>query len=135
MAYMFLGNAYAEKGMFDKGMEYINKAKNMAGGNNYITAISLGLIYVKSGETDKALNIVKELESVSEQNSVVMIWISVIYAALDKKDQALSWLNKSYEERSNSLFLLNVFQEFENLKSEPEFINLQRKIGLAEPFD
>ena len=135
MAYIFLGNAYAEKGMFDKGMEYINKAKNMAGGSNYFTAISLGLIYVKSGETEKALNIVKELESVSEQNSVVMIWISVIYAALDKKDQALSWLNKSYEERSSSLFLLNIFREFENLKSEPKFINLQRKIGLAEQFD
>ena len=107
----------------------------MAGGSNYFTAISLGLIYVKSGETEKALKIVKELESVSEQNSVVMIWISVIYAALDKKDQALSWLDKSYEERSSSLFLLNIFREFENLKSESEFINLQRNIGLAEPFD
>ena len=135
MAYIYLGNAYAEKGMFDEGIAYINKANNLAGGSNYFTNISLGLIYVKSGETEKALKIVKELESVSEQNSVVMIWISVIYAALDKKDQALSWLDKSYEERSNSLFLLNIFREFENLKSESEFINLQRKIGLAEQID
>ena len=61
-----------------------------------------------------------------------MIWIAVIYATLDQKDQALLWLERSYEERSNGLFLLNTYVEFESLKSEPEFISLQRKIGLDE---
>ena len=56
----------------------------------------------------------------------------MIYAALDKKEQALFWLEKSYKERSNNLFLLNTYVEFENLKSEPKFISLQRKIGLDE---
>jgi len=132
MAYIFLGNAYGNKGMFDEGIAYINKASNLAGGSNYLTQMALGLIYTKSGETEKALDVAKELESISEQNSVVMFWIAVIYAALDKKDQALLWLERSYEERNMVLFLLNTIVEFENLKSEPEFINLQRKIGLVD---
>lgn len=131
-AYILLGAAYAEKGMFDEGIALVNKAENLSGGSNYLITMALGLIYMKSGETEKTLEHVRELESLSALNSTVTIWIAVIYAALDKKDLALLWLEKSYEERSNNLFLLNSYVEFESLKSEPEFINLRRKIGLDE---
>lgn len=132
MAYIFLGAAYADKGLFDEGFAYIRKAEDLAGGSNYLTKMSLGIIYVKSGNTEKALQIVRELENIAAQNSTITIWIAVIYAALDQKDMALSWLEKSYDERCNGLFALNTFTEFEHLKSDPEFIRFQRKIGLAE---
>jgi tetratricopeptide (TPR) repeat protein len=134
-AYIYLGNAYVNKGMFDEAIVNINKAINLAGGSNYFTSLSYGLLYLKSGETEKALNVARELESIAEQNSAVTIWIAIIYAALDKKDQALWWIERSFEERNSNLFLLNIFTEFEHLKSDPEFIRLQRKIGLAEPFN
>lgn len=135
LAYIFLGNAYTGKGMVEEGKAYINKAINLAGGSNYFTSLSLGLIYLESGDKEKALHAVRELESMAEQNSVITIWIAVIYAGLDKKDEALLWIEKSYEDRSNSLFLLNTFREFDHLKSDPDFIRLQRKIGLAAPFN
>ena len=61
-AYIFLGNAYAGKGMFAKAMEHINKAIDLAGESNILTKISYGLIYVKSGENEKTLQVVSELE-------------------------------------------------------------------------
>ena len=63
LAYILLGTAYAEKGMFDEGIAYVNKAISIAGGSNYLTMVSLGLIYMKSGETEKALGVIRELES------------------------------------------------------------------------
>jgi hypothetical protein len=52
----------------------------------------------------------------------------VIYAALNDKTQAMSWLEKGYEERFNPGVLLR--PGFDPLRSDPRFQELVRRIGL-----
>jgi hypothetical protein len=54
--------------------------------------------------------------------------IAVIYAALGDSDQAMTWLEKSYEERFNPSVLLR--PGFDPLRSDPRFQALVRRIGL-----
>jgi hypothetical protein len=54
--------------------------------------------------------------------------IAVIYAALGDSDQAMTWLEKSYEERFNPSVLLR--PGFDPLRSDPRFEDLVRSIGL-----
>jgi hypothetical protein len=55
--------------------------------------------------------------------------IAVIYAALGEKNQAMTWLEKGYEERFNPGVLLRPC--FDPLGFEPQFQELVRRIGLS----
>jgi hypothetical protein len=50
---------------------------------------------------------------------------------LGKKDQALEWLEKAYQDRGGSLLLVKVDPAFDSLQSEPRFLNLVRRLGLT----
>ena len=49
---------------------------------------------------------------------------------LDDNEQALNWLNRAYQERSNILQLIKVHPYFDPLRADPRFKELVHKIGL-----
>jgi hypothetical protein len=55
----------------------------------------------------------------------------MLYAGLKDKDQALLWLEKAYEERADGLTWLNVDPMLDDLRPEPRFQDLIRRIGLT----
>ena len=54
-----------------------------------------------------------------------------LYARLNKRDEAIEWLEKSYQERE-SLVSLKVEPEWDNLRSDPRFTDLMRRVGLPQ---
>jgi hypothetical protein len=54
--------------------------------------------------------------------------IAMIYASLGDSDQAMTWLEKGFEERFNSGVLLR--PGFDPLRSDPRFQNLVRRVRL-----
>jgi hypothetical protein len=54
-----------------------------------------------------------------------------IAAQLGDQDMALRWLQHSYEERDPWLLNLAVDPGFDNLRSDPRFEGLMRRIGLV----
>ena len=55
------------------------------------------------------------------------------YALTGQNDKAFAWLDKAYDEREGqSLTLLKVDPSFKNLRSDPRFSALLRKIGLPQ---
>jgi hypothetical protein len=54
--------------------------------------------------------------------------IAMVYTALGDKDQAMTWLEKGYDERFNPGVLLRPC--FDPLRSDPRFKDLVRRIGL-----
>ncbi len=55
------------------------------------------------------------------------------YALAGENDKAFAWLDKAYDEREGqSLTLLKVDPSFKNLRSDPRFSALLRKIGLPQ---
>jgi hypothetical protein len=56
-----------------------------------------------------------------------------VYAGLGDKDKAFEWLEKAYEERSDSLAWFRFDPESKSLRSDPRFAVLMRKIGFTEP--
>jgi len=53
-----------------------------------------------------------------------------IYAALGEKDQAFEWLDRAYEAREGTLGSLKVNPKMDNLRSDPRFSDLLRRINL-----
>jgi hypothetical protein len=56
--------------------------------------------------------------------------IAAIYVALGDTDQAMSWLEKGYEERFNPGVLIR--PGFDPLRSDPRFQDLLRRTGFRQ---
>ena len=57
--------------------------------------------------------------------------ISMSYAYLGEKDQALEWLEKQYEGREGSIIFLNVWPGYDLLHDDPRFTDLLRRMKLT----
>jgi TolB-like protein/DNA-binding winged helix-turn-helix (wHTH) protein/Tfp pilus assembly protein PilF len=60
-------------------------------------------------------------------------YLASAYAEAGQTDQAFGWLEKAYEEREGeNLTLMNYEPDYKNLRSDPRFSAMLRKIGLPE---
>jgi hypothetical protein len=71
------------------------------------------------------------LKELSAHSYVAPYNVAVIYAGLGEKGQALAWLDQAYKERSYLLAVyLTTDVRLDNLRSDPRFTDLRRRIGL-----
>jgi TolB-like protein/DNA-binding winged helix-turn-helix (wHTH) protein/Flp pilus assembly protein TadD len=128
LAHNQLGQAYLQKRMTDEAIRELQKAVQLSAGSPTCVA-NLARAYAISGEESKAIKLLSHLKRSSKANDSHASEIAVIYAALDDKTQAMSWLQKGYEERFNPGVLLR--PGFDPLRSDPRFQELVRRIGLS----
>ena len=83
-----------------------------------------------SGNRGEAEKIIKELKGLSERY-VAPYHIAIIYAGLQKKDEAFEWLEQAYQGRDEWLLYLKIDPRVDTLRSDPRFGGLLRQIGLA----
>jgi TolB-like protein/Tfp pilus assembly protein PilF len=86
----------------------------------------LGEAYAAAGASDEAQKILHEL---TRQRHVTAYFVSRIYAALDKTDEALKWLETSYRERGEWMVLLKVDPRFDSLRDDARLQDLMRRMN------
>ena len=127
-SHYFLGRAYEAKGMYDQAVEQYTKSA-MLGGTPPETLKRIQEIYQKSGwKAYVQLN----LDRLLTQRELSPFVIATFYTRLDRKDEAIEWLEKGYEERDFRMTVLSVSFEFDGLRDDPRFKELLRRIGLPE---
>jgi len=72
-----------------------------------------------------------ELTDLSKRQYIPAYTVAFIYAGLNDKDHAFEWLNKGYEEHSG-LPLIKVETTFDNLRGDPRFKEMLRRMNLPE---
>jgi tetratricopeptide (TPR) repeat protein len=75
----------------------------------------------------------KWLERTEEEESSGDIWTysrAKLHARVGNRKEALIWLDKAFQEHHNRLIYLKVEPDFEKMRSDPEYLNLMRKVGL-----
>jgi len=127
LAHNQLAQAYLQKHMNDEAVAELQKAVQLSGGSPTVMA-NLARAYAASGKRSGAIKLLSDLKKRSNSIYSHGSEIAVIYASLGDSDQAMSWLEKSYEERFNPGVLLR--PGFDPLRSDPRFQDLVRRIGL-----
>jgi Flp pilus assembly protein TadD len=127
LAHNQLGQAYLQKRMDDEAVAELQKAVQLSG-NSPTCMANLARAYVAADKRSEAVKLLSDLEKRSNSSCSHASEIAEIYVALGDTDQAMSWLEKSYEERFNPSVLLR--PGFDPLRSDPRFTDLLRRIGL-----
>jgi len=128
-AHYFMGLSYEQKGMYEEAIEELKKGVTVSKESPLLEA-TLAHVYALAGKRSKAQEILEELKKRSKKKYVFPSGIALIYCGLDEKDQAIKWLEKDYNERSSGMVMLKVDPMLDNLRSDPRFNALLKKIGL-----
>jgi hypothetical protein len=55
--------------------------------------------------------------------------VAQIYSALDEKDEAFKWLEKTYQDHLSTIWQLKVDPFMDNIRSDPRFKDYLKKAG------
>jgi len=127
LAHNQLAQAYLQKHMNQEAVAELQTAAQLSGGSPTCLA-NLARAYVASGKRIEALKVLSELKARSNLAYSNAAEIAMIYASLGDADQAMTWLERGYDERFNPGVLLR--PGFDPLRSDLRFQNLLRRIGL-----
>src|SRR5580704_2729420 len=131
-AHLCLADVYVGTKNYQGAVADLQKALSLAPDDAW-TLARLGAIYALAGERNKAEIILQGMLSDSKDRGDSALNVAQIYSALGENDQALAYLEKAYEYREGGLILMNVRHEFQNLHSDPRFVDLTRRVGLPAP--
>jgi len=121
-----LGWAYVYQGLYEKGIQEIQKSY----GEDPSVSPELAYVYAVEGDLRKARGILERLQSISRKVPVAAHHFALIYLGLGEKDNALSWLEKARQQRSPMMAWLKVDPRFDNVRPDPRFRAMMRKVGL-----
>jgi tetratricopeptide (TPR) repeat protein len=128
-AHTMLGETYERNGQFPEAIAAFQKARQLE--NNPLILGKLGRAYARSGKRAEAQKLIDELKELSKRRYVSSNFIAGIYAALGERDKAFEWLEKGYQERSIEMLFLKNSTQWDELRSDPRFQNLLRRVGLT----
>jgi tetratricopeptide (TPR) repeat protein len=133
LPWIYLQTAYEDKGDFPNAIDAAAKVSLAFGGKPEdvaTTSTKLRAVYAKSGAKGYWLNQLQSLNADWKKNPGDAYPFAPIYARLGDKDNAFKWLDKAYQDRSQSLTLsLLIEQAFVPLRSDPRFHDLLRRMG------
>jgi TolB-like protein/DNA-binding winged helix-turn-helix (wHTH) protein/Flp pilus assembly protein TadD len=126
-AHYVLGQALVQKHMYKEAIAELQRAVELSEGSTAFTA-NLAYAYAVSGSRNEAVKILNDLKNRPQNGFSNAPEIALVYVGLDQKDQAMSWLEKAFEESFSPWVLMR--PAFDPLRSDPRFQNLLHRIGL-----
>ena len=130
VAHYTLGRAYTEKGMFADAIGELERSVALSHGSPLFLA-ELGRAYAADGNKTKTREILVSLKAVAKHRNIPPETFAILHAALGEKDQALAWLEKAFQNRSNYIVSLKTVPSVDSLRDDPLFVDLLRRAGLG----
>jgi TolB-like protein/DNA-binding winged helix-turn-helix (wHTH) protein/Flp pilus assembly protein TadD len=128
-AHYVMGATFVQKHRYDEAITELQKATELSEGSTAFNA-NLAYAYAVSGRRNEALKILTDLKNQSQHGFSNAPEIALVYVGLDDKDQAMTWLEKAFDERFSPWVLMR--PAFDPLRSDPRFQDLLRRIGLSK---
>ncbi len=131
LAHAFAASAYIEKGMFAEAVAEARRARELFDRSSQPMAFE-GYALAKLGKREEARAVLQELLTLSNERYVTPYHIALVYNGLNERDKTFVWLERAYEQRSPRMVFLKVEPKWNNLRSDPRFAELMRKVGFPQ---
>jgi serine/threonine-protein kinase len=116
-----------ERGRYPEAIEKLRRARQLEDAS-WVVA-SLGCAYAASGNRVEAQKILDELTERSKHGYVSPYYFAQIYAGLGEKEKAIGSLEQAAEDRSIWMVWLKVERMFDNIRTDPRFVELRQRVG------
>jgi TolB-like protein/Flp pilus assembly protein TadD len=132
-ARLMLGQALEAKGDRDTAIGEYQKARALNDDPSLLGLLAHA--YAASGNKTEALNILNQLNELSKQRYVAVYSFALIYLGLGEKEEALRWLEQSYQDRAGAdVGWIRVDPLLDPLRGDPRFEAVAEKIVPAREF-
>jgi adenylate cyclase len=121
---------FIRSGSLNEAFAEIEKAKE-ARKNDPLFIYSTGMAYAASGKKAEALQSINELEAIAGANLSTAHWIAKIYATLNDKEMAFSWLDRGLATGALGVFY-NDEPVWDPIRDDPRFATLVGKMVVPE---
>ena len=133
IAHIVLGQALDAKGARDAAIVEYQKARALNDDPSVLGVLARA--YGLSGNKLEAEKILDQLKELSKQRYVAAYSFALVYLGLGDKEQALRWLEQSYQDRAGSdIGYIRVDPLLDPLRGDPRFEALAEKIVPAAQF-
>ncbi len=124
-----LAMAYEVSGQREQAIAEYQRAYDL-GQRSERQADPLGLatIYALKGERAKALQQLEKGKVVAQRGELPAFFVAVAYARLGDKNEAIEWLQRSYQNKEIMIADINVFPPLDPLRDDPRFQALAEKV-------
>ena len=123
-------DVYLAKSMFKEALGELEWALPFFQPLSTAMKAEVGSVYAMAGRTEEAKRILRECEEASVHERVEDVnqrAIALIHLKLGNKDRALEWLEKAFEARTITPFLVKLSPHFDEISSDPRFEELLKK--------
>jgi len=134
MAHTFLGGIYEDRGEFEKAIGPECRAEVLLEIETEEScakkAIEMRKALKEGGPNGYWRMALEDQMKQYERGIGSSVAVAGIYARLGNKEKAFEWLEKAFAERATDITYLKVDTSFDSVRSDPRFVDLQRRIGL-----
>lgn len=128
MPHLFASSAYIEKGMYEEAIAEARKSHELSSAQT-LSYVMECYALEKLGRHDEARAALDELLNLSKTRFMPPFHIALAYNGLGETDKTFEWLEKGYEQHDPKMAFLKVEPKWNNLRSDPRFIDLMRRMN------
>ena len=128
IAHLMLARVFIRQNKLDDAVASARRAEEFSGGNS--EAISLvAYALAKGGRREEALSELEKLKSRGAERYVPAYNLATIQNGLGRRDEAIQLLEEALQTRDARMILLKVDPKWDDLRSDPRFIDLMRRVN------
>ena len=120
VAHLFAASAYIEQGLFPEAISETRAARALSPSDTHAMALE-ALAEIKIGNKAEALLIRDQLLQLSRERHVPPYHIAILYNGLNEIAEALTWLDRGFEQHDPKMVFLKVDPRWKNLRGEPRY--------------
>ncbi len=118
------------KGEYGKVIEVAADSMAKNRNNNHVWLSLLAAAYLKTEQTEKAAELLRQLKTDAETNPKYLYSLALNYAEMNRFDESIAALEKCYEMREERLLWMTNEPRFGELKNDGRFLDIVRKMRL-----
>lgn len=130
MLHFIAGRAHMRLNNYAKAIAHL-KASRTGTGEFPLMDAALGLAYAVSGKKGLTAKMAEQFKAAAKKRYIPPTYFGMLFAGLGDKDTAMEWLEKAFAERADGLTWLNVEPMLDELRPDPKFQELIKRIGLV----
>lgn len=130
MLHFIAGRAHMRLNNYAQAIAHL-KASRTGTGEFPLMDAALGLAYAVSGKKGLTAKMAEQFKAAAKKRYIPPTYFGMLFAGLGDKDKAMTWLEKAYDDRADGLTWLNVEPMLDEVRNDPRFQDLIRRIGLV----